>query len=172
VVLFAIYLVLVIALPVMLSAAIGYRSLPRGHACPNCMQDTLPLLSRGLRWLKRIYPQLSLQRRWCPVCTWDGWARTKEFALATAVLGPLPSVRQTQPLRTLQLGGRRWSVMLEYWRERGRCYGRLLFVGPSGRLWCDPLAAFHGHTQDDVVGQALALSDRLLTYRLREVISG
>jgi hypothetical protein len=39
-------------------------------------------------------------------------------------------------------------------------------------LWCDPLAAFHGHTRQDVVTQAHALSDRLLAYRLREVISG
>jgi hypothetical protein len=172
VLLFATYLVLVIALPVMLSAAIGYRSLPRGHACPNCTQETLPLLSHGIRLFKRVYPQLNLQRRWCPVCTWDGWARSSEFALASAVTGMTSTIRQTQPLRTLHLGGRSWSVMLEYWRERGRCYGRLLFVGPSGRLWCDPLAAFHGHTQQDVMHQALALSDRLLTYRLREVISG
>ena len=70
-------------------------------------------------------------------------------------------------------GARRLKQRIEeYWRERGRCYGRLLFVGPSGRLWCDPLAAFHGQTQRDVMGQALALSDRLLAYRLREVISG
>jgi hypothetical protein len=172
VLLFTTYLVLVIALPVMLSAAIGYRSLPRGHACPNCTQETLPLLSHSLRFFRKFYPHLNLQRRWCPVCTWDGWARSTEHTLVPISAASGSTVRQTQPLRTLQLGGRSWSVMLEHWRERGRCYGRLLFVGPSGRLWCDPLAAFHGHTQRDVLEQALALSDRLLTYRLREVISG
>lgn len=170
--LFAIYLVLVIALPVMLSAAIGYRSLPRGHACPNCTQETLPLLSRTLRLAKLVYPQLNLQRRWCPVCTWDGWARAYEPPPMPTVVNAVPASRQRLPLRTLELSGHSWSVMLEHWRERGRCYGRLLFVGPSGRLWCDPLAAFHGQTQRDVMAQALALSDRLLTYRLREVISG
>jgi hypothetical protein len=169
VLLFATYLVLVIALPVLLSAAIGYRSLPRGHACPNCTQETLPVLSHGIRVLRRVYPQLNLQRRWCPVCTWDGWARATQHSLAP--ITTMATMRQTQPLRTLQLGGRSWSVMLEYWQEKGRAYGRLLFVGPSGRLWCDPLAAFHGHSQQHVLEQALALSDRLLTYRLREVIS-
>lgn len=157
----------------MLSAAIGYRALPRGRACPNCTQETLPLLSRGIRLLKLVYPPLSLQRRWCPACTWDGWARLGEYSFVPAVeAAATAAARQTQPLRTLEVGGRSWSVMLEYWSERGRCYGRLLFVGPSGRLWCDPLAAFHGQTQEDVMGQALALSDRLLAYRLREVISG
>ncbi len=169
---FAMYLVLVVALPVMLSAAIGYRSLPRGHACPNCAQETLPLLSHTLRAIKQMLPALSVHRRWCPVCSWEGYARHTDIAPVIAIADPLVSARQTEPLRSLELGGRSWNVMLEYWRERGRCYGRLLFVGPSGKLWCDPLAAFHGQTQQDVMQQALALSDRLLTYRLREVISG
>jgi len=103
---------------------------------------------------------------------WDGYAREPLVRSAPALASTAPSARQTQSVRTLELGGRSWTVMLEYWRERGRFYGRLLFVGPSGKLWCDPLAAFHGPTHHDVMSQALALSDRLLTYRLREVISG
>ncbi len=172
VLLFAIYLVLVIALPVMLSAAIGYRALPRGSVCPNCTQDTLPVVSLGVRVAKVFFPRLTMQRRWCPACAWDGMTRTRETAPMPALVPTAAASRQTHPLRTLELGGRSWTVMLEYWRERGRCYGRLLFVGPSGKLWCDPLAAFHGQSQQDVVTQAHALSDRLLTYRLREVISG
>jgi hypothetical protein len=171
VLLFAVYLILVIALPVMLSAILGYRALPRGRACPNCTHETVPLVSHWLRAVSRIHPQISLQRRWCPVCTWDGYARIPAFTLAPA-LGSPSTARQTQPIRNLELGGRSWNVMLEHWREHGRCYGRLLFVGPSGKLWCDPLAAFHGETHHDVMRQAQALSDRLLTYRLREVISG
>jgi hypothetical protein len=171
VLLFATYLVLVVALPVALSGIVGYRALPRGHDCPNCAQDTLPLLSYTLRLAKRFIP-LSVQRRWCPTCSWEGFARPSSLLLPIMPPQPVTSTRYTQPLRSLELGGRAWNVMLEYWREHGRCYGRLLFVGPSGKLWCDPLAAFHGQTQDDVMGQALALSDRLLTYRLREVISG
>lgn len=174
VLLFVTYLVLVIALPMVLSAVIGYRALPRGHDCPNCAQDTLPLVSHVLRSFKTVVPGLTMERRWCPTCSWEGYAREAE-AIAPPLFAhamPVATTRETQPLRSLELGGRSWNVMLEYWRERGRCYGRLLFVGPSGKLWCDPLAAFHGQTHNDVMGQALALSDRLLTYRLREVISG
>ena len=169
-VLFAVYLLLVIALPVVLSAVLGFRALPRGRSCPNCMQETVPVVSQWVRAFSRIHPTLNLQRRWCPVCMWDGYAHVPAFALAPAI--GVTTARQTQPVRTLELGGRSWSVMLEYWREHGRFYGRLLFVGPSGKLWCDPLAAFHGTTHHDVVRQAHALSDRLLTYRLREVIAG
>jgi hypothetical protein len=172
VLLFVTYLVLVIALPVMLSAAIGYRSLPRGQSCPNCAQETFPLISHTLRAIKFMLPGLSVYRRWCPVCSWEGYSRSTEFVPVVAPADNFVSHRQTEPLRSLELGGRSWNVMLEYWRERGRCYGRLLFVGPSGKLWCDPMAAFHGQTHRDVLDQAFALSDRLLTYRLREVISG
>jgi len=170
VLLFAIYLVLVIALPVALSSIIGFRSLPRGTACPNCAQDTFPLLSVPLRAAHRIYPRFSLQRRWCPTCEWDGYARTLAPARMQAISDS--TIHQRQQLRTIEIGGRAWRVMLESWRERGRFYGRFLFVGPSGKLWCDPLPAFNGPTQHEVLGQALALSDRILAYRLREVISG
>jgi hypothetical protein len=172
VLLFALYLVLVIALPLVLSAAIGYHALPRGRSCPNCAQETIPVVSRALRIVLKVVPRLTLQRRWCPTCSWDGYSRDPLLHVAPAYAGAAASARRTQPVRTIELGGRPWHVMLEYWRERGRFYGRLLFVGPSGKLWCDPLAAFHGPTHDDVLGQALSLSDRLLTYRLREVISG
>jgi hypothetical protein len=173
VLLFAIYLMLVIALPVLLSAAIGYRALPRGTSCPNCAQETLAVVSHSVRIAHVLLPKLTVQRRWCPACAWDGMVRPRTMvAVPAAIMPTAAAARQTHPLRTLELGGRSWTVMLEYWRERGRCYGRLLFVGPSGKLWCDPLAAFHGHSQQDVVTQAHALSDRLLAYRLREVISG
>ena len=169
VLLFAIYLVLVIALPIALSGLIGFRSLPRGTCCPNCAQDTLPLLSKPLRVVQKLYSGFSLQRRWCPTCEWDGYSRAPLHARFALVDGGAPN---SQPVRTLELGGRAWTVMLESWRERGRYYGRLKFVAPSGKQWSDPLAAFNGQSPHDVLGQALALSDRLLAYRLREVIAG
>lgn len=72
----------------------------------------------------------------------------------------------------LEIGGRSWNVMLESWHDHGLCYGRLVFVGPSGKLWSDSNTAFSAATQHEVLAQALSLSDRLLAYRLREVISG
>lgn len=169
--LFALYLVIVIALPIALSALIGLRSMPYGSACPNCTHDTFPLVSAPLRLAQRIYRGFSIQRRWCPACEWDGYARAGVATRrANSPLEPAP--RRTQELRTIELGGRPWNVMLESWREQGRVYGRLQFVGPSGKLWCDPTAAFSAATQDEVLSQALSLSDRLLAYRLKEVISG
>jgi len=170
VLLFAIYLVLVIALPVALSAIIGFRSLPRGNACPNCAQETLALVSVPVRVAQRFHADFSLQHRWCPTCEWDGYAR--QPTPAPVVLMADPAARNTQQVRTIDLGGRTWRVYLESWREHGRYYGRLTFVAPSGKQWCDPLPAFNGPNQHEVLSQALALSDRLLTYRLREVISG
>lgn len=170
-VLFAVYVLVVVALPVILSALLAYRALPRGRSCPNCTQETVPVLSPSLRVLSKLSSSVTLQQRWCSACLWEGYVRVLAPARGSkhAVAAP---VRQTQSLRTLDLGGRSWHVMLEYWREHNRCYGRLVFVGPSGRLWCDPLAAFRGATHAEVVGQALASSDSLLTYRLQEVISG
>lgn len=168
--LFAIYLVIVIALPMALSVVVGYRSLPCGRACPNCEQDTLPLQSRLVKAIQCLHANVHLQRRWCPACDRDGYARVA--AGPATVIRPAQSALHMQQLRTLELSGRPWHVMLESWCERNRWYGRLVFMGPSGKLWSDPLAAFSAPTHGDMVRQALSLSDRLLTYRLREVISG
>lgn len=169
--LFALYLLIVIALPVALSAIIGFRGLPHGNACPHCAQETLPLLSYPLRLAHKTYRGFTVQRRWCPTCEWDGYARGVMVPLPRLQLRE-PNPRRTQQLRTLELGGRSWRVMLESWLEEGRCYGRLVFVGPSGKLWSDPMPAFSATSQDEVLVQALSSSDRLLAYRLREVISG
>lgn len=167
--LFAIYLVIVIALPMALSVIVAFRSLPRGKACPNCAQETLPLVSRFVKTAQNLHGA-DLQRRWCPACEWDGYARVP---VGPATVMPyVASARDMQQLRTLELGSRPWHVMLESWRERDRYYGRLVFMGPSGKQWSDPLAAFNAPTRDEMVAQALSLSDRLLTYRLRDVISG
>lgn len=167
--LFAIYLMLVIALPVVLSGLVGYRALPRGKACPNCAQETLPLVSLPVRAARVVYTGATLERRWCPTCEWDGFARAQPTIVAARTGDVIQ--RHTQQLRTLELGGRAWRVMLESWREQEHFYGRLLFVGPSGKRLYDADGAFDGDTQDEVVGQALAMSDRLLAYRLRDVIS-
>ena len=169
--LFAIYLVIVIALPLALSTIVGLRGLPRGAACPNCSQETLPVVSHLIRVIMRVHPAVSLQRRWCPICEWDGYARVTE-ARAAVVIPVHGGARLTQQVRTLELGGRAWRVLLESWRDRDRYYGRLVFKGPSGKLWSDPFASFSAPTHSDVVRQARSLSDRLLAYRLREVISG
>ena len=95
----------------VLSAVIGYRALPRGHDCPNCAQDTLPLVSHVLRSFKTVVPGLTMERRWCPTCSWEGYAREAE-AIAPPLFAhamPVATTRETQPLRSLELGGRSWN---------------------------------------------------------------
>lgn len=77
----------------------------------------------------------------------------------------------TIELRKLVLNGQPWRVLLQFWSDRDRWCGRLIFLAPSGRLCPDPREPFRGDSPLDVLGQALALSDRILTYRLREVTS-
>lgn len=170
-VLFATYLMIVILVPVALSAIIGARNLPHGRTCPNCAEDTMALLSVPLRTASRVFADFPVQRRWCPACEWDGYARS-DVCAQTGERSSETARRQTEPVRTLELNGRVWKVMLESWRESGRCYGRLLFVGPSGKQWREPMPEFSADTDGEVLVQARSLSDRLLAYKLREVISG
>lgn len=74
-------------------------------------------------------------------------------------------------LRDLEVDGCPWRVLLQCWCDARRWYGRLLFIAPTGRLWVDTVEPFSGSTASDVVGQALALTDRALACRLRELIS-
>jgi hypothetical protein len=119
-----------------------------------------------------------LQRRWCAACGWEGVIRLPREAAPTVPRPAAPVLTDTRStattrtvdVRWLTVDGVSWKVQLECWRQTGRCYGRLVFVEPSGRLWLD-MQPFQGRTDHDVLGQAMALSDRLLASRLREVVS-
>lgn len=184
------YLVLVIALPLVLSAVVSYRTLPDGDDCPLCGDDTLRLRSRWLRWTSAVKPGARLQRRWCLGCGWEGISRLVRTETAPRAVdaqpGPTrspdtqresgrPDVhsrdRKAIDLRKLEVDGQRWRVMLETWCDAGGWYGRLLFGGPSGRLWTDRQEVFRGPSPLDVLGQALSLSDRVLVHRVRDVTS-
>jgi hypothetical protein len=84
---------------------------------------------------------------------------------------PHDTTTQTLDVRPLYLDGTPWRVMLQCWRTTGACYGRLVFVAPTGRLWLDAVDAFSGRTEDELLGQAQSLSDRLLATRLRRLVS-
>jgi hypothetical protein len=177
IVLVAVYLLLVLVLPLTLSAAVSLRSLPYGRRCPQCGGETLPLLARMLARVSRL-TRRQLQRRWCAGCGWEGVIRLPRDAgplLPRQIAPAVTDTRSTATTRTvdvrwLTVDGVSWKVQLECWRQTGRCYGRLVFVEPSGRLWLD-MQPFQGRTDHDVLGQAMALSDRLLASRLREVVS-
>lgn len=174
--LFGVYLAKVVALPLTIGLLVGYRALSRDRRCPVCGGDTVQIVSVLARLSRRIWRDSSLQRRWCTNCEWVGFARLHRAPLAPAFpsgTGVRMSARgcRTEPLRTLQFGGTEWRVLVQCWQEQERTLGRLLFVGPAGRFWRDATDPFAGATRSDVVQQALGLSDGLLTYRLKSVVT-
>jgi hypothetical protein len=180
-VLIASYLFLVFVLPVALSAVVSYRALPRSRDCPHCSGGTLQLVSRWLRLASALHPSAHLQRRWCMACGWEGCVRVTAPARgASVVLRQVRTVEtvqavqrttQTLDVRSLDVDGAAWRVMLQCWGKTGVFYGRLVFVAPSGRLWLDAVEAFSGSNQSDVLGQALSLPEGLLESRLRRLVT-
>lgn len=183
-VLIALYLLLVIALPLALSAAVSYRTLPKGSTCPLCGSATSRIESRWLNLVSALLRNRVLHSRWCLHCGWDGVTRMPKEPLEDrpAAEAPRPQRRQSiaiapgrsgeaVSLRDLEIDGSAWRVLLQCWCDEQRWYGRLLFIAPTGRLWVDTVDPFRGSTPGEVMGQALALPDRTLACRLRELIS-
>jgi len=170
------YLALVFLLPVALSAIVSFRALPLGRLCPRCGAETVQLLTRWLRIASTLLRRTPLHRRWCLECGWEGTARVPA-APATAGRRPQlipPATRhstQTLDVRSLEVDGSPWRVMLQCWGNTGVFYGRLVFVAPSGRLWLDGVQSFSGSDQHDVLGQAQSLPEGLLENRLRRLVT-
>lgn len=189
------YLLLVFVLPLALSAVVSYRSLPRGRRCPQCRGDTLLLDTPSLRTLNAVNAGVVLQRRWCLCCEWEGMVRVRRQTLharpgpafpaqpATPAQPPAPApasdvptagvpATQTLDVRSLHVDGTAWRVMLQCWTTTGLFYGRLVFVGPTGRLWLDAVEPFSGVDKHQVLGEAMSLPEPLLQRRLRRLVSG
>jgi hypothetical protein len=190
--LIATYLVLVFVLPATVTALVSYRALSRGRDCPACGGDTLLLMAPALRRFAEVVPWAGLERRWCLCCGWEGTVRTGDPDRDTRwyagrIARALPSERdagnagprgapvgggtQTLDVRSLTMDGTAWRVMLQCRHGEGGCYGRFVFVSPSGRLWLDPMDSLSAPTEDDLVGQARSLPDRLLARRLRRLVA-
>jgi hypothetical protein len=175
-ILFTIYLFIVVALPLALGVAVSYRNLCRSRTCPICGNDTVPVDFRLGRIGRQLWLRTSLQRRWCIRCGWDGIARLARPAAVASVdhratAQPPSAGCRTEPVRTLRLGDGQWRVLLQSWQDQGWYFGQLLFIGPDGHLHRDPMHPITGPTRRDVFEQALSLSDHLLTYRLRDLVS-
>lgn len=175
-ILFTIYLFIVVALPLALGIAVSYRSLSRDRQCPLCGNETVQVNSRTSRMVNRLWFRSMLQRRWCTRCGWEGFARLARprqdplLAFQTASVRPHAGCR-TEAVRTLRFGDVHWRVLLQSWQDQGWFFGQLIFIGPAGHLRRDPLHPITGPTRRDVFEQALALSDGMLMYRLRELVS-
>lgn len=179
------YLLLVLVMPLALSAALTYRTLPTGRQCPECDGDTIPLVHRALRLAGVFHRHAQLQRRWCLCCGWEGTTRVARQARRRADPAPSPPGGTTPPVhcaatpeirtldvRSLDVDGVPWRVMLQCWKSTGLCHGRLVFVGPAGKLWLDAVESFSGDDTREVLGHARSLPDPLLEYRLRRLVSG
>lgn len=175
-ILVAAYLLVVLVLPLALSAGVSFRALPRGRRCPRCGCDTLRLQSPRLRAFSRVI-RGEVHLRWCPGCRWEGAARIgpakvqpTRVRTVPASGAPAAAVTRVMDVRSLEVDGTAWRVRLECWGRRGTCWGRLVFVEPSGRLWLD-MKPLRGRTDRDVLGQALSLPEDLLASRLRTLVS-
>jgi hypothetical protein len=176
------YLLLVFVLPVALSAVVTWRAMPVGRRCAQCSGDTVALASRRLRFASALVPGSTLQRRWCLGCGWEGTSRvpadarrrTHWHGRLRAMPVPAAVLRratQTLDVRSVTVDGKPFRVMLQCWTGTSGIYGRLVFVGQSGRLWMDAVEAFTGSSEHEVLGQALSLPEGLLQNRLRRLVS-
>lgn len=174
------YIALIFLFPLTLSAWVGFRSLPWGRRCAHCGGDSLYLKDAALRWASAVLPRVLLQRRWCMACGWEGVVRClpampapQRVRMARCLGGPPATTGQPEgiDLRWLDVDGSAWRVRLELWERTGRCFGRLVFVGPGGRRCTDAVRSFTGSTRAEVVGQALSLSEGSLTHRLRHLVT-
>jgi hypothetical protein len=109
-------------------------------------------------------------------CGWQGTVRLgRELALrgAPSSLAARDAGAAAQAdrvdLRTLDVDGDSWRVMVECWAEDGRWLARLVFVAPGGQV-CADQRALEGSTVLEVLSQAFRLPEQTLAGRLRRSI--
>jgi hypothetical protein len=86
---YVLFFFLAMGAKLLLALAMIYLLLPSDRCCNQCDEETMLLqLSRGNRWLSRLCLD-TLQRRWCPACGWEGYARslTSSHRTAPAAMG-------------------------------------------------------------------------------------
>lgn len=168
----AAYLLTVFLVPLIVSAVVSCRALPSGRECPRCRHGTLLLRSRILRFLSRL-PNLRMERRWCPSCTWEGVVRVREPSVRLVLRdrAPTATASRIRDVRALVVDGAEWRVQLETWRLADVWYGRLVFIEPGGRHWLDARPLM-GMSYQEVQRQARSIPSGLLVSRLRELVSG
>lgn len=166
----SLYLLLVVIMPLALSLVVSYRALPKGRACPVCRGETFPVLGRVFGRLGRRWQRID--RRWCPSCGWEGLCRIQGMGRGDAASDANRDAGwtgDTIEVRSIQVDGRPWRVLLRCSREADRWYGQLLFGAPSGRLWPDPGRPLAGDSPDELLTQAMLLPESKLAGRLRQV---
>jgi hypothetical protein len=172
--LLGLYFFMVIALPLALGSYVLYNGLPRSRRCPSCADETIRLKSRG-HDLAGAMARQDLHERWCMSCGWQGTVRLEREPLSTT--SPSLAARSQGAaagadrvdLRTLDVDGHSWRVMVECWAEDGRWLARLVFVAPGGQV-CADQRSLEGKSVLEVLSQAFRLPEQTLAGRLRRSI--
>lgn len=109
-------------------------------------------------------------------CGWQGTVRLeREPVIAPSPSSSTSSVARSQrvaakadrvDLRTLDVDGHSWRVMVECWAENGRWLARLVFVAPGGQV-CADQRSLEGESVLEVLSQAFRLPEQTLAGRLR-----
>lgn len=170
--LLVLYFLIVIALPLALGSYVVYNGLPRSRACPSCAQETIRLQS-VLHSMGSLLLRRELLSRWCMSCGWRGTSLGRSQAprhpRPAAVAGRNQTVSPDRvDLRTLNVDGYPWRVMLECWAEGGRWLARLVFVAPGGQV-CADQRSLEGASVLEVISQAFQLPEQTLAGRLRSI---
>ncbi len=170
--LLVLYFFIVVALPLALGSYVVFNGLPRSRACPVCASETLRIQSVPHALASRVLRR-SLHSRWCMSCGWRGAIVDRGRAVVPPVR--VASDRRAaapQPdrvdLRTLEVDGHPWRVMLECWAEGGRWLARLVFVAPGGQV-CADQSSLEGDSVLEVISQAFRLPEQTLAGRLRSI---
>lgn len=176
--LLGLYFFIVLALPLALGSYVLYNGLPRSRQCPTCAAETIRLRSRAHQLSKRLLRR-ELHLRWCARCGWQGTARPEPVEAGPVAsapsLSPPTAVRMGSTggdrvdLRSLDVDGHSWRVMVECWAEDGRWLARLVFVAPGGQV-CADKRSLEGGTVLEVISQAFRLPEDALAGRLRRAI--
>jgi hypothetical protein len=167
----ALYLFIVIALPMALGIYVTIQGLHRSRRCPTCAGETLRLRSSTHRILGTLLPSTELHLRWCMACGWQGAARLRRAAPLDRRAAPAPDrTAERVDIRQLEIDGQPWKVMIQCWAERDRWLGRLMFIGPNGQSHIEERSSLEGGSALEVLSGALSIPEQALAGRIRRAI--
>lgn len=96
---YALFFFLALGAKLGLALAMIYLLFPSDRTCNRCDGETLLLqLSRPNHWLSRLCLG-TLQRRWCPGCGWEGYARSAAPASLPSPAPGRPAAPRTDDAR-------------------------------------------------------------------------
>ena len=171
--LLGLYFLILMVIPLCVGGYVVFNGLTRSRRCPSCGDDTLRLRSWPRRLGSRLLRQEELHLRWCMRCGWRGTARIHRLAVPRDRSGRAHPARSPGAdrvdVRSIDLDGSPWRVMVECWAEAGRWKARLVFVAPGGQA-CNDRRTFEGPSAVAVISQAFAIPEPTLAGRLRRAL--